>query len=107
MLMLKKLNKITYGMKVKVIKFWQWFLHTSWKKRITVIIVLLIVLFILKNVFLGGKKQQYTFDTIQKGTITQLVTENGNVIASNETDVYSPTTGVLDQIYVKNGDTIN
>ena len=56
---------------------------------------------------MGGQKQQYTFDTVSKGTITQLVTENGNVISSNETDVYSPTTGELAQIYVKNGDHIN
>jgi len=91
----------------RIRRFWRWFLHTSWKKRIAVIIVAIIVLVILKNIFFGGKKTQYSFDTISRGTISQLVTETGNVIASNETDVYSPTTGVLDQIYVHNGEHVN
>lgn len=105
--MIKKVKNSIQAIKKRISGFWQWFLHVSWKKRIAVIIVLLIILFILRNILFGTKKQQYTFDTVQKGTITQLVTENGNVISSNETDVYSPTTGVLDQIYVKNGDTVN
>jgi len=104
------LNKVKHGLqriKKRISRFWQWFLHASWKKRIAVIIVFLIILILLKNIFFGGQKQQYTFDTVSKGTITQLVTENGNVISSNETDVYSPTTGELAQIYVKNGDHVN
>jgi multidrug efflux pump subunit AcrA (membrane-fusion protein) len=94
------------GIVIRAARFWHWFLHTSWKKRIAVIIIFLIVLSILKNIFFGGQKQPYTFDAVSKGTITQIVTENGNVISSNETDVYSPTTGELAQIYVKNGDHI-
>src|SRR5579872_1426634 len=86
--------------------FWPWFLHASWKKKTAVLIVALIVLVILKNIFLPGNKSQYTFDTVSKGTISQLVTESGNVISSNETDVFSPTTGSIDKIYVKNGDSV-
>ncbi|HSW96685.1 MAG TPA: HlyD family efflux transporter periplasmic adaptor subunit [Candidatus Saccharimonadales bacterium] len=100
-------KNIFLAIKKRIMRFWQWFLHTSWKKRIAVIIALIIILVIIKNIFFGGKKQQYTFDTVQKGTITQLVTENGNVISSNENDVYSPTNGMLDQIYVKNGDYVH
>lgn len=105
--MLKNVKNSLKSLKGRVTRFWQWFLHTSWKKRIAVIIVFLIILIILKNIFFGGQKQQYTFDTVSRGTITQLVNENGNVISSNETDVYSPTTGELAQIYVKNGDHVN
>jgi len=86
---------------------WHWYLHTSWKKRIIVSIVLLVLLFILKRALFPSQKQNYTFDTVSKGTITQLVTENGSVIASSETDVYSPANGVLSQIYVQNGDHVN
>ncbi|HSW87583.1 MAG TPA: HlyD family efflux transporter periplasmic adaptor subunit [Candidatus Saccharimonadales bacterium] len=105
--MFRFLKNIFLSIKKHITRFWQWFLHTSWKKRIAVIIAVIIILIIIKNVFFGGKKQQYTFDTVQKGTITQLVTENGNVISSNENDVYSPTNGMLDQIYVKNGDYVH
>ncbi len=86
-------------------KPFRWFENASWKKRIMAIIVGG-VLFMLPA-FFSGNKQKYTFDTVQKGTITQLVTENGNVVSANETDVYSPTTGALDQMYVKNGHYVN
>ncbi|HEV2339896.1 MAG TPA: HlyD family efflux transporter periplasmic adaptor subunit [Patescibacteria group bacterium] len=105
--MSKRLKHAIKAVKKRVNRYWKWFIRASWKKRIAVIIALLIILYILKSIFFGGNKQQYTFDTVQKGTITQLVTENGNVISTNETDVYSPTTGVLDQIYVKNGDYVH
>lgn len=101
--MLKKLQSLPR----KLLRFWPWFLHTSWKKKIAVIIVLLIVFIIIKNIFAGGQKQPYTFDTVTNGTVDQLVTENGSVTASNETDVYSPANGVLDQVFVKNGDQVN
>lgn len=87
-------------------KFFRWFENASLKKRIIVITLLGIVLFTLPA-FLGGNKSKYPLDTVQKGTITQLVTENGNVVSANETDVYSPTTGALEQVYVKNGDYVN
>jgi len=105
--MLKKIKNSLNRLRERAVRFWQWFLHTSWKKRIAVIIIFLIILSILKHIFFGGQKQEYTFDTVSKGTITQLVNENGNVIPSSETDVYSPTTGALAQIYVKNGDHVN
>lgn len=105
--MVKKIRSNLKRIKNKIVSFGQWFLHASWKKRIAVIIVFLIILSILKNIFFEGSKQQYTFDTVSTGTITQIVTENGNVISSNETDVYSPTTGALAQIFVKNGEHIN
>lgn len=83
-------------------------MSASMKVRVIGIIVLLIVIgVVVSQVFFSGSKQQYTFDTVEKGTVEQLVTINGNVVASNETDVFSPTTGVLDQVYVKNADTVN
>jgi multidrug efflux pump subunit AcrA (membrane-fusion protein) len=83
-----------------------WFLRTSWKKKILVIIIFLILILVIKNIFFKGSNDKYTYDTVGKGKITQFVTETGNVTATNETDVFSPTTGVLDEIFVKNGDEV-
>ncbi len=88
------------------LRFWRWFLHTSWKKKVLVIVVFLILLLIIKNIFSPSPTQQYTFDTVSLGNIDQLVTENGTVTSSNQTDVYSPANGVLDQLFVKNGDSV-
>ncbi len=68
---------------------------------------LLIVILILKNIFSPSAKQAYTFDTVSLGNIDQLVTENGTVTSSNQTDVYSPANGVLDQLFVHNGDNVS
>lgn len=84
----------------------RWFEHATLKKRITAIIIVGVILFMLPA-FFGGNKSKYSFDTVQRGTITQLVTENGNVVSANETDVYSPTTGSLDHMYVKNSDYVH
>ncbi len=90
----------------KIRQFINWYLHTNWVKRIAVSLAVIFAIIILKNIFFSNKKAKYTFDTVQKGDITQLVTENGNVLSGNQTDIYSPSTGVLDTLYVKNGDTV-
>jgi len=104
--MTKIKNTFLQNIKTRLVDFKNWYLQASWKKRIIIIVLLIFLLIVLKNILLGEKKQPYTFDSVQRGTITQLVTENGNVIASNETDVFSPTTGVLDHLYIKNGDLV-
>ncbi len=79
----------------------------SWKIRISLLIVVFIVLvFVVKSVFFSGSIEKYNFDTVENGTVTQFVTVNGNVTAANATDVFSPTNGVLDEIFVENGDTV-
>lgn len=99
--------KILSSIWSKVKGFWQWFQKASWKKKIATSIGILILLIILKNIFFPSNKTPYTFDTVTYGTINQLVTETGNVISSNETDVFSPTTGSIDQVYVANGESVN
>jgi macrolide-specific efflux system membrane fusion protein len=78
------------------------------RKRIakTVIILVLIVGAGLgaKQLFFSSKSPTYSFDEVKKGTVTQLVTINGNVITPGANEIFSPTNGILDQLYVKNGD---
>lgn len=98
---MKRVKRFFRGIKNKAFGFWRWFRRASWKKKTVVIIGILIILFVLKGIFFPKKKNNYIFDTVQKGSISQLVTETGNVASSNETDVFSPTTGDLDQVFVK------
>lgn len=46
-------------------------------------------------------------DTVAKGTLIDAVTENGNVAAKGQTDITSPATGIISEIYVKNNDQVD
>jgi multidrug efflux pump subunit AcrA (membrane-fusion protein) len=83
----------------------RWFLKLSWKKKILTIVIVLFVGFIVFNI-VRGKKPNYSFDTVTKDTITEEVTETGNVIVSGQYNVPSPATGILTEIFVKNGDQV-
>lgn len=78
------------------------------KPRAVLLLVVLLVLFLLiKSFFFSSKSEEYTFDTVENGTVTQQVSVNGNVSVANATDVFSPTNGVLQEAFVKNGDSVS
>jgi len=76
-----------------------------WKKIVILVIVLALLFFAGTKVF-GQKSStsQYQTATATQGTIVSTVDESGNVNASSQTEVTSPTDGLVQNIYVKNGD---
>lgn len=78
------------------------FTALSLKKKIAVIVVLLLVVFFLVKA-LQPKKEDYQTGTVTRGTVSDIITETGNVQAAAAFDVYSPTTGFIEEVYVKNG----
>jgi macrolide-specific efflux system membrane fusion protein len=78
-----------------------------WKKGAIIIVILLLIW--AGGVTVFGKKNntsQYTTSAAQQGTIISSVDESGNVTASSQTSVTSPTDGLIQDVYVKNGDTV-
>lgn len=73
------------------------------KKKIF-IIVLIIVVAIVGFVFFSRKKSQYVFESVTRRTIIGLVSESGTVTSNGGTYIYSSTTGVINKVYVTNGD---
>lgn len=78
------------------------------RKRIIIslIILLALIFFSYKTFAQTSTKPQYQTTTVQKGTIITSVTENGNVTSGSQAGVGSPTTGIIEEIYVKNGDSV-
>ncbi len=99
--MMKSLN----GVKLNTASFYKWFLVSSWKVK-GVLVALLLVLVWLLFFRSPAVKPQYQTATVDKGTLISTVTESGNVLG-NQTNVTSPTNGVIDEIYVKNGDSVS
>lgn len=92
-------------MKKKIVNIKEWFGSLSLKRRIVYVILILIAVGVLFRI-LRGNHPSYTFDTVTRGSITEVVTETGNVAVSGEYDIPSPANGILSELYVKNGDQV-
>ncbi|MDD5415947.1 MAG: efflux RND transporter periplasmic adaptor subunit [Candidatus Daviesbacteria bacterium] len=84
-----------------------WFFKTSWKKKLVVTLLILIAGFFIGYKIISGSKEGYTLGTVQKHTVTEIVTESGIVATNGSVNIYSPTNGVIDQVFVANGESIN
>ena len=79
---------------------------TTWKQRIAVIILVIVLLAGAVWYFNQDSDNGYTFDTVQAHDITERISESGSVIIAGATAIYSPTHGVIEEIYVQNGDLV-
>lgn len=72
-----------------------------------IISVLVLILIILSMWFLFFRKKAAEIETytVKRGNITETVMETGNVQAA-QVSVYSTSTGIIQELYVKNGDTV-
>jgi len=93
-------------MKKQFKRFISWVRSLSWKKKLLLGIIVFIVFLIIIKI-IRGNKSNYSFDTVTRGTVTEVVTETGNVSISGEYDIPSPATGFLSEIDIKNGDTVS
>lgn len=71
-----------------------------------VLIILIIGFFVWKNKTSQTSKPQYQTSTVEKGTLISTVSASGNVTSGNSLSISTEATGVIDQVYVKNGDTV-
>ncbi|MFI5265451.1 MAG: hypothetical protein ACHQT7_01775, partial [Candidatus Levyibacteriota bacterium] len=95
---------------MNTIKTWvtrckNWFLGLSWKKKTVVIVVALIAIFFISRL-VTPKKSSFDTTKVTVGTVASIVSETGNAQAANSFNVYSPTTGYIMDVYVKNGDAV-
>lgn len=84
---------------------WAKFKAYSLKKKIVVGIVLIIGFFIVSGIVSSfTKKPAYTTAKASTANITEEVVETGHVVASGVVAVYSPTNGIVEEVYVANKD---
>lgn len=80
---------------------------SSTKRLIISVIIIALIAFAGWKVFgQGSSKPQYQTASVTQGTIIQSVTESGNVTTNSQGGIGSPTTGIIEELYVKNGDTV-
>jgi len=86
---------------------WQWLLNPFKKlikkKSFWIILVVVIIIIIFIANLNKGKKVQYVTEKVQRGTITQTVSETGTVESASAIDLNFKGTGTLKEIDVKEG----
>lgn len=69
---------------------------------IIAILATVLLVFIKKSKVKSG----YIFEEAKISSITEIVSESGVVISDGNTEIFSPTNGVIVEIYVENGETV-
>lgn len=105
--MIKQQSSQTSSMIVAVLSKGKHLFFSSRKRTIISALGILLILFLGWRIFGQAKAQiQYQTAPVTKGSIISSVTESGNVATNSQGSVGSPTTGIIEEIYVKNGDTV-
>ncbi len=87
---------------------YQVFKRVSFKKKILIVVGLIILILIVSSSIQNAfKPAPYTLAKAQKSDITEVVSESGNISLSNKANVYSTSTGIVEEVYVANGDQVN
>lgn len=77
------------------------------QKIILAIIVTVIVFFIYRSLSASQNKTQYQTAQVTKGTLVVSLTEAGQVSVANKVSVVTQASGIVSNVYVKSGQTIN
>lgn len=83
------------------------FKKLSFKKKLVVIVILIVVVFFGWNRIFGGNGDKYVMGEVTRATITQTVSEIGNVEAGGNVSVISPSTGIVEEALAKNGEKVD
>ncbi len=81
------------------------FLFSSKKRAVITILVLLVFGFFLwKQIFSSNQKISYQTEKVEKGTLVVSLSESGSVALSNRMPVVTQASGIVKEVFVKNGD---
>ncbi len=79
----------------------------SLKKKIFVVVAIIVVFFVVSGIFSSAtKKPPYTLAKASNANITEEVVETGHVVAAGTVAVYSPTNGIVEEVYVTNKEVV-
>lgn len=85
----------------------KFFALNAFGKVIVLIIAITAVYFIYKNFAKKSIAPRYQTATVAKENIISSISESGSVSSMSQTDIGSPTNGVIQEVYVKNGDEVS
>lgn len=75
-------------------------------KKIIFVVLIIIIAVVLQQYFTNTGKNGYVLEKAKIASITEIVSETGNIIASGRTDIYSPATGIIEEVKTGNGEMV-
>ena len=82
------------------------FLKLSKLKKVVFIILIIVIIALVKNYLAGTNKNKFILEKAKTSSVIEKVSESGNIQSVGKTDVYSPSTGMVETVSVKNGDLV-
>lgn len=78
-------------------------------KNLTALIVIIIIVgvFLFSKLSPSSKQPQYQTAQVTKGTLIVALTESGQVSVANKVSIVTQASGIVSNIYVKSGDSVN
>lgn len=84
-----------------------WFLATSLRNKIIVAVAVLVVaFFVFRQIQNASMEPQYITERVKRADVVELVSETGNVSTGGKVDITSTSTGIVEEIYVQNGNPV-
>ncbi len=75
----------------------------KWQKISAVLILLFFLYLIIARSKSSSETPTYQFTQVKKGSLTQIVSETGEIASSNKTEIMGSINGVVTEVYVDNG----
>lgn len=84
------------------------FAKASRPMQVAIIAIVLVVVYFTYTNITKSKNGNATYKTgtVERGSVISTLSESGNVSSNNQTNISSPTNGVVQEVYVKNGDVV-
>ncbi|MBT3249811.1 MAG: HlyD family efflux transporter periplasmic adaptor subunit [Candidatus Pacebacteria bacterium] len=92
-------------LKKKIIYVWEWFIALTTTKKILLVGMIGLALFLLRPKA-DESAVSYQTQGAATGEVSQVVSETGEIMSSGKTDVASTITGIVTEVYTENGDEV-
>lgn len=77
-----------------------------WKKIALLVFFIFLIGVSIFWIMLQRQTTGYIFENVKKTTITEVVSDSGKIISDGKIEVYSPTNGIIQEMYVQNGQAV-
>lgn len=82
-------------------------LKLSWKKKLLLLLVVIILVVIGGAIYASvNKGSGIQTETVKRGSVTETVSDSGVVNTDGRINIYSPTNGIVQQLNITNGQTV-
>ncbi|MBP7842637.1 efflux RND transporter periplasmic adaptor subunit [Candidatus Woesebacteria bacterium] len=93
-------------LKNSITTVWKKFKSFSLIKKIIIIAVVIGAGLLIKNQFSSEEVVQYTTSKVARGTVSNIVSETGEIATTSQVSVNSTITGFVSEVYVENGEQV-